>query len=482
MISTSKRRTRMAIVLLLALSLTVAACGTRLDRDTIISAGYAGASGGKAGATGQVGPDGESLVPGAQDGVPGSPDGDVASVPGQEDSRATGQGNQGGTAGSPGGSSGNGLGGQGAGGGGGGGPIVIGSVGSYSGPVGTSYAGGARALQAWASAINAKGGINGRKVQVHVYDDGANGAKARSQVQELVEERKAVAVVASMATLTLAQWRGYVEEKKIPVIGGDCALDMWNESPVLFTQCATVDTTAWSVVSVGGKLGKSKKWGALICTEAPTCGKYERLWWDDGWAKKAGLEPLYRARISVAQADFTSECISARNAGVELLTVLSEPSTVARVAASCRRQNYQPKFLQGGGGTIAANTPSQPGLGDVLASAPTFPFAGLNTPAAQEFYSAWQRYGGGSQPDASASLGWTAAKIFEKAAKKAGADVTPAGLIKALTTISNDRIGGLAAPITYRAGKPALDFKCWFVMQAKNGKWTAPQGDRLSCR
>src|SRR5438309_5788911 len=40
-------------------------------------------------------------------------------------------------------------------------PLVIASVGTYSGIVGQNVGGGARALQAWATTVNAAGGVHG---------------------------------------------------------------------------------------------------------------------------------------------------------------------------------------------------------------------------------------------------------------------------------------------------------------------------------
>lgn len=470
-------RSRGAVSLLAAILLLVAACGTRLDRQAIVAAGYGPAS--QSEAPGQVGPDGEPIAPGVADDLPdaaapggtadagdsGAPGGPAA-APGRE----TGPGTQG-PGGKPGGQQGR----------GGGGPIVIGSIGTYSGAIGAGQVPGVRGLQAWVSAVNAKGGINGRPVKLIVMDDGGNGAKARSQAQELIEGHKAVAIVASMSVLTIAQWYRYVEEKKVPVIGGDCAVDLWNKSLVLFSQCPGVDTALWSTAATGAKYAKGKKWGVLYCAEISACDRFQKRWFDDGWGKKAGMDPVYRARISLTQPDYTAECIAARDAGAEVLTVLSTPDALGRVASSCNRQNYHPQFLQGGG-TVGLSTPSQPGLADVLAPMGTVPFAGLDTPAAREFQAAWQRYAGDTPLTGSSSVGWTAAKLFEKAAKLAGSDVTPAGLTKALHSISNDRLGGAAVPLTYRAGQPTPDFKCWMVMLAKNGKWTTPQGDKLSCR
>lgn len=480
MTSTSRLRARITITIALALTvaLVAAACGTRLDREQIIASAYGG--GVTSGEQGVAGPEG---APEAEGGALGELDEAGGAVGG--DDQATGAG---GAADADGTAAGRNSAAAARGGakkrdgGSGGGPIVIGSVGTYSGPAGAAYASAAQALQAWAAAVNARGGINGRKVQVIVYDDGGNGAKARSQVQELVEDRNGVAVVSAMASLTLPQWTGYVEKKGVPVIGGECALDVWNESPVLFTQCAAGATHAYSVVSLGAKMvGKGKKFGALICQEATGCTQFEKHWFDDGMVKQAGLVPAYKARISIAQPDFTSECISARNAGVEIMSVLGDPNTVARVGASCKRQNYTPQFVQVGP-TMASNTPSQPGLSNVIATGYAFPFAGLKTPATAEFHAAWKRYAGGSDPSGAASMAWAAGKLFEKAATKAGADISPAGLMKAMGTIKNDRLKGLTVPLTYTTGKPTPDFKCWFVMQAKNGKWTAPQGDRLDCR
>lgn len=470
---TTRRRTRILVALIAVLSLTAAACGTRLDHGTIVQA--AQESGAQTG-TGQGSPGEEGLPDGSASEMPGD-----TAVAGADDAVGDGQAGQAGTkpgqAGKPGaaGRNGDGRPAQGQ-------PIVIGSVGTYSGFAGSSTAQTPRALQAWAAAVNAKGGINGHPVKVYVYDDGGDGAKARSQVQELVEQRKAVAIVASMNIFTLPAWRGYVEEKKVPVVGGGCDIADWNQSPVLFSQCGSLDTTAFGHVKTAAKYGKGTKFGALACAEADICSYFEDQWFNKGVAKKAGLDPVYHARISLTQPDYTSECMQARNAGVQILSVLADANSVSRVAASCQRQNYNPQIIVGGG-IADGQLPSRPGLANVLSHAAVFPFTGLPSPAFQEFNATWKKYGGGAAPGASAALGWASAKLFEKAARAAGDDVTTsAGIFKGLYTIKNDRLGGLTAPLTFLPGKPSPDAKCWFVMQAVNGKWTAPQGDRIDCR
>ncbi|MPY79411.1 MAG: ABC transporter substrate-binding protein [Actinophytocola sp.] len=468
---TNRQNHRVVAALLAVVSLTIAACGTRLDHNQIVGAasvsGVAGSTEAGAGMPGDSAIAGE-LTPG----VTGE------SLPGAEGTAGAGSdpaaaARQPGTAG-----------GQGSartpsGGGSGGGPIVIGSVGSYSGATGTAWASGARALQAWAASINEQGGINGRQVKVIVYDDGSDPAKARSQVQELVEQHNAVAIVAAITTAqTLKAWRGYVEQKRVPVIGGDCG-PAWTASPVLFRQCTTSKDNLVGFAELAAKFGKSKDFGALFCQEDEGCSFAEQVLFNDGAAERAGLNPRYRARISITQPDFTSECIQARNNGVELLFVAADPNTVGRVADSCRRQNYHPQFAQIDG-TVNAATASKPGLEDVLMVSRVFPFTGISSPAFHEFESAWEKYGSGQPAGPATAMGWAAATIFEQVAKDVGGDIGREQLLRQLYRIKNQTFGGLTVPLSFGSNGTTAA-KCLFIMQGERGRWTAPQGDKPQC-
>jgi len=53
-------------------------------------------------------------------------------------------------------------------------------------------------------------------------------------------------------------------------------------------------------------------------------------------------ELVYRAQASLAQPDFTAEVIGAKQAGVEVLLVLMDTASVARIVQAAQRQNYFP--------------------------------------------------------------------------------------------------------------------------------------------
>src|SRR5437588_4776066 len=113
-------------------------------------------------------------------------------------------------------------------------PIVLGNVGNYSGPAGSSTSAAPAAIQVWAQWTNAHGGIAGHPVQVFTADDGADPSRSRSLIQDMVENKHVIAFVGSMTIQTSDAGVSYLEQKHIPVIGGDLTTSQWTSSPVFF--------------------------------------------------------------------------------------------------------------------------------------------------------------------------------------------------------------------------------------------------------
>ena len=96
--------------------------------------------------------------------------------------------------------------------------VKIGAVLSVTGPA--SFLGDPekKTLDIYVEALNAKGGVNGQKIQVITYDDGGDANAARTFATRLVEEDKVVAVVGGTTTgATLAMMPAF-EDAEIPFI------------------------------------------------------------------------------------------------------------------------------------------------------------------------------------------------------------------------------------------------------------------------
>src|SRR5256885_11717140 len=142
----------------------------------------------------------------------------------------------------------------------------------------------------------------------------------QAAVKDLVENKHVVAFVDNFAPFTIQAGVKYLEDKRVPVIGGDCAEYVWNQSPMLFPQCPSYVSSIWGITRVGAVYGKGKKFGAIICSEAAACTNTKQEWFHNGLAKKAGVDPVFEADVSIGQPDFTAECLDASRAGVQILS------------------------------------------------------------------------------------------------------------------------------------------------------------------
>ena len=96
--------------------------------------------------------------------------------------------------------------------------VKLGAVLSVTGPA--SFLGDPekKTLEMYVDDINAKGGVNGQKLQLVVYDDGADANAARTFATRLVEEDKAVAMVGGTTTGATLAMIPVFEEAQIPLI------------------------------------------------------------------------------------------------------------------------------------------------------------------------------------------------------------------------------------------------------------------------
>jgi branched-chain amino acid transport system substrate-binding protein len=336
--------------------------------------------------------------------------------------------------------------------------------------------------QVWTKSVNRRGGLNGHSVELIVYDDGGDPARHRSQVQDAVERRKVVAFVANPETLAGRQSVDYINEKRVPVVGDGGGMSWVYESPMYFTQQSNGDAMFYSFIASAADVAiphGRKKLATLVCVEAPDCDPADKIM--SGAAGSLGFSHVYRGRASVAQPDFTAECLSARNAGAEVFLVLLDRLSLGRVAAACARQGFRPQFAH-----VATaqgdDSKKDPNLEGLSASSNVFPYFQTGTPASDEFQAALRSYGGAVSLGIGTATGWTAGKLLEKATANLPEPPTSQAVLAGLWTIKNDTLGGLTLPLTFQESGPVKPTStCWFNMIVTKGAWVSPDGYQLRC-
>jgi len=93
-------------------------------------------------------------------------------------------------------------------------PIRVGAILAVTGPA--SFLGGpeSKTLTMLAEEVNAKGGINGHKVELYIMDSGANPEKAVSFAKQLIEEKKVLAILGPSTSGETMKIKGIAEEGK----------------------------------------------------------------------------------------------------------------------------------------------------------------------------------------------------------------------------------------------------------------------------
>ena len=359
-------------------------------------------------------------------------------------------------------------------------PVVVASQGTQSGPIGATFKPIVRGLQVWVADINARGGLAGHPVKLFVYDDGGDPARSKANTREAVEQRGAIVFVDNTDFLGGASTVDYVTEKRIPVIGGDQGRTFSLKSPMFFPVTAVGPTFyRASLIAPARYLvpqGK-KKLGWLVCVETPICAEADQQWQKE--APGAGWEPVYRGRVSVAQPDYTSECLAARSAGAEVLIVTLDTSGFERFTGSCVRQGYRPIFVNPSGQADRMKDNRQ--IDGMVAIGLTFPYFQTGTPATDAFHRAMRQYAPGETLEQGTSQGWASAKLFERAAGQLGEPPTSAEILNGLWTVNGDTLGGLTQPLTFRENQPPDPKACWYTYITKMGAWVSPDDFTMQC-
>jgi branched-chain amino acid transport system substrate-binding protein len=352
-------------------------------------------------------------------------------------------------------------------------PVAIGNVGEFSGVIGSMFAGAPAGIQAWAQTANAHGGLNGHPVKLISADDGSDPARGLSLVKQMVESQGAIALVGSMIPLSMPGIRPYLDQKGIPLIGGDNLTSDWSEDPLIFPVGLDVNSLAAAIVKLVVGAGHTKM-AVLYCGEDPACKELANA------KPPPGAQDVYVAQISIFQTDFTTECLQAKSRGADAIVVAADPNSVSRVARACAQQQYKPAITTGGlavGPQLAAD----PNLNGLVAPVQNAPWFLSTTPATKQFNDAMRLYQPGATLSAASASTFYAGMLVQAASSHFSAHPTSQELIRGLDGLHNETLGGAAPPLTFTAGKGSGPIPCYFVVAVQNGHWIAPNGASPQC-
>ncbi|HEY1666582.1 MAG TPA: ABC transporter substrate-binding protein [Trebonia sp.] len=359
-------------------------------------------------------------------------------------------------------------------------PFVVGAMGTFTGVASGSTGDAKTVFQDWVSATNAAGGINGHPVQAVILDDQNNPSTALSNAQQLVQQDH-VKVIFDLSDNLESSFAKVVDTAKVPVLGqSESAL--LGTDPNFYSTGTTVEPLIWGELKAAS-LAKVTKIGALYCAEIASCAETVPLFTTLG--PTTGVHLAYSAKVSSTASSYTAQCLGAKGAAANGVTVGAASDVALRVAESCSAQGYKPVWVSTAG-EMTTTWLSQPAVNGATGSVQDVPWFDNSIPATQAMQAAISKYSPSvltsSSFGATATIGWAAGVVFATVAKTANLtpDSTQAEIIAGLDTVKNNTFGGITPPLTYTAGK-AAQVPCSFVAGISNGKWTEPIGLKTIC-
>ena len=334
--------------------------------------------------------------------------------------------------------------------------------------------------KAWVSTVNAQGGINSHPVKFIGIDDKNNPGLSVAAAHTLVQSDHVIAIV---DTTGLDEgWASYVQAANVPVVGSGNSSTPFFMNPDFYSEGQTEDALFPSIIEAAKTAG-SKNVDLIYCAEAVQC--QEGIAPLKAVGKALGIPVTVATEVSASAPNYTAACITAQENHIGAMFIADSFTVVVKVANNCNQQGYHPKYVVDG----LDEAPSFGSVKGVLYVPVTdLPYF-ANTPAIQTMNAAFDKYYPGMRNsplynELYEGL-WISGLLFGDAAKAGGLGAngttpTSAQLVKGLQSLQGDTLGGLAPPLTYKAGQPN-PVHCWFESLIDNGKFSLPTGTAPTC-
>ncbi|MCK1755427.1 ABC transporter substrate-binding protein [Bradyrhizobium sp. 137] len=319
--------------------------------------------------------------------------------------------------------------------------IRIGNVMPYSGPL-SEFGAIGQAEAAYFDMINARGGINGRKIRFISRDDNSDPATALELTRNLVETDDVHLMFGSFGTPGNLATRWYLNEKKIPqlfVASGDEELSQPSAFP-------------WTMGWQPSFRSEGRIYANYIQAYYPR-KKIVVLWQNDQFGRmlykgvQEGLGDLNRHVLVDIAFDIADEHLEGhvsilKRAGADIFVFLGVPSTASKVIKLAASFNWHPVFIINDASASIANAMAPAGLENsagVISAAflkdPSDP-AWKDDSAMKEWFAFMDKYHQVESTNNSAAVfGYAAAEALTLVLKQCGDDFSRENIMRQAASI-----------------------------------------------
>lgn len=362
-------------------------------------------------------------------------------------------------------------------------PIKIGQTMPYSGPA-SSYGVIGRVEAAYIDMINAKGGVNGRKINFISLDDGYSPPKTVEQTRKLVEQDEVIAVFGSVGTPTNLAVHKYLNSKKIPQLFVSSGATTWNKFKEF----------PWTIGWLPDYDSEARIYAKYVLKERPDA-KIGILYQNDdsgrdylnGFRAELGEERAKKMLVSVqsyqvSDATVTSQIMALKASGADVLFTHATPKFGAQAIRAVYDIGWKPLHIISTNTNTIAGTLAPAGLERSQGLVSAFILKDPSNPAWADHadYKAYMEfmrtYGKNLDPnDSWVTYGYIAAQALVKVLELCGDDVSSANIMKHARNINftpSMLLPGISARTSPDSGLPPITSMQLAVFEGTNWKLT----------
>ena len=216
-------------------------------------------------------------------------------------------------------------------------PIRIGWLAALTGPLASPSIGFDRGVQWATNEINAKGGVNGRKIELVVRDTQGDPTKAVNATQEVISRFKVHAIWGPTNSGELLATTPIMARAKMPSLVAGVVNTLIDPAKYPNAFRVTPSNEQWdtAVRNYTLKIVKAKK--VAVVADATGYGTAALADSVAGF-KAAGADVVYSGTIDPAQPDVTPDMLRMKNAGAEALVIWTVSTGMASRLMNARAE------------------------------------------------------------------------------------------------------------------------------------------------
>ena len=325
---------------------------------------------------------------------------------------------------------------------------VVGVSGALTGPAAGTNAPPIEGLRLYVDRLNAAGGVNGKKIQLIVLDDGAEPSKAAANAKRLLTQDKVSLLVLSSLSSTYAPVIAETKRAEVPLMlmGAVCPKEVYPPAEAL-QFCTTAYAGGYDSRATLAFIKETAKEPVRIGFAAMAIPLSRgEIDYAEGEAKAMGVTPVDKEVIPPPTADYTPFATKLKDANPNWIFSWAPWVTQVKTFEALRRLGWQGDYITWGhieaeGELARLKDPKFYVIGANSLFQDSLPIHKLITEEAKK--------GGARYPDEQLTEGWVGGLVLEAALKSAGWPADAAKIRAALETVKVDTAGLRGGPIEW---------------------------------